>query len=108
MPLAPDTRLGPYVILAPLGAGGMGEVYRARDSRLDRDVAVKVLARDQSGDEEMLRRFKNEAQSAALQVIDLEAQQFGEEKDFVRHRESPEFIRCKQGARKDSRLKRSA
>jgi serine/threonine protein kinase len=43
MPLAPGTRLGPYEIVAPLGAGGMGEVYRARDTRLKREVAIKVL-----------------------------------------------------------------
>ncbi len=45
MPLTPGDKLGPYEILSPLGAGGMGEVYRARDSRLNRDVAIKVLPR---------------------------------------------------------------
>ena len=43
MPLAPGTKLGPYEILAPLGAGGMGEVYRARDTRLERTIAIKIL-----------------------------------------------------------------
>jgi hypothetical protein len=59
------TRLGPYEILAPLGAGGMGEVYRARDRRLDRDVAVKVLPAALAGDPDRLRRFENEARAAA-------------------------------------------
>ena len=46
MPLSPGTTLGPYEILAPIGEGGMGEVYQARDTRLDRTVAIKVLPRD--------------------------------------------------------------
>jgi Tol biopolymer transport system component len=58
------TRLGPYEILAPLGAGGMGEVYRARDARLKREVAVKVLPASFSKDPERLRRFEQEAQAA--------------------------------------------
>src|SRR5580700_475723 len=64
MPLAPETRLGPYEIVAPLGAGGMGEVYRARDTRLGRDVAIKVLPASFSNDAERLRRFEQEARAA--------------------------------------------
>ena len=65
MALAPGTRLGPYEILAPLGAGGMGEVYRARDTRLARDVAIKVLPEALSSDPERPRRFEQEAKSAS-------------------------------------------
>ena len=65
MPLAANTRLGPYEILAPLGEGGMGEVYRARDTRLGRDVAVKVLLSEVSGDEARRVRFEQEARSAS-------------------------------------------
>lgn len=61
MSLAPGTRLGPYEILAPLGAGGMGEVYRARDTRLGREVAVKVLPTDTIASEEVRQRFEKEA-----------------------------------------------
>ncbi|HET8948076.1 MAG TPA: protein kinase [Candidatus Polarisedimenticolia bacterium] len=64
MTLAPGTRLGPYEIVAPLGAGGMGEVYRAHDARLKRDVAVKVLPAALSADPERLRRLQQEAQAA--------------------------------------------
>ncbi len=65
MPLSPGTKLGPYEIVAPIGAGGMGEVYRARDSRLNRQVAVKVLPALFSSDPDRLRRFQQEAMAAA-------------------------------------------
>ncbi len=64
MALQPGMRLGPYEIIAPLGAGGMGEVYRARDERLSREVAIKVIAAAASGDPERLRRFEQEARAA--------------------------------------------
>ena len=63
MPLAPGTQLGPYEILAPLGAGGMGEVYRARDTRLDRIVAIKILPAQFSSDPVRKQRFEREAKS---------------------------------------------
>ncbi len=65
MPLSPGTRLGPYEIVASLGEGGMGEVYRARDPRLDREVAVKVLAPGLAMDRAALARFEREAMSVA-------------------------------------------
>src|SRR5262245_43328888 len=65
MPLTAGTRLGPYEIVAPLGAGGMGEVYRARDERLKREVALKVLPAAYTEDPERLRRFEQEAQAAS-------------------------------------------
>jgi len=65
MSLSPGTRLGPYEILAAIGAGGMGEVYRARDSRLDRDVAIKVLPEVVANDPDRLRRFADEARAVA-------------------------------------------
>jgi len=60
MPLGPGATLGPYEVLAPLGAGGMGEVCRARDLRLGRDVAIKLLPGDVGGDAERLSRFRRE------------------------------------------------
>ncbi|HYN20249.1 MAG TPA: serine/threonine-protein kinase, partial [Thermoanaerobaculia bacterium] len=65
MTLSPGTRLGPYEILAPLGAGGMGEVYRARDTKLGRDAAIKVLLSEVSADAERRLRFEQEARSAS-------------------------------------------
>src|SRR5262252_5753006 len=65
MPLAAGSRLGPYEILAPIGAGGMGEVYRARDARLNREVAVKVLPGHLAEDADALSRFEREAKAIA-------------------------------------------
>jgi serine/threonine-protein kinase len=65
MPLSVGDRLGPYEILAPIGAGGMGEVYRARDSRLGREVAVKVLPEHLADDSQALARFESEAKAVA-------------------------------------------
>ena len=65
MPLTPGTKLGPYEIVAPLGAGGMGEVYRARDTRLDRTVAIKILPEEFAVDPERVRRFEQESRSVA-------------------------------------------
>jgi WD40 repeat protein len=64
--LSKGTRLGPYEILSPLGAGGMGEVYRAKDPRLGRDVAIKVLPASFSQDADRLRRFEQEARAAGI------------------------------------------
>jgi Tol biopolymer transport system component len=66
MSLTPGSRLGPYEILAPLGAGGMGEVWRAKDPRLGREVAIKVLPASFSADADRLRRFEQEARAAGI------------------------------------------
>ena len=65
MPLTPGTRLGPYEITGSLGAGGMGEVYKARDTRLDRSVAIKVLPPEVSADPDRRARFEREAKTIA-------------------------------------------
>ena len=81
MALASGTKLGPYEILSALGAGGMGEVYRARDPRLGREVAIKVLPSGSAPDSERLRRFEQEARATAalnhpniLAVFDIGSQ----------------------------------
>ena len=65
MSLNPGTRLGPYEIEAPLGAGGMGEVYKARDTRLDRTVAIKVLPEHVASNPDLKQRFEREARAVA-------------------------------------------
>ena len=65
MALTTGTRLGPYEILSALGAGGMGEVYRARDTKLNRDVALKILPDAFAADPDRLARFTREAQMLA-------------------------------------------
>src|SRR5215471_10042452 len=65
MSLAAGTRLGAYEVVAPLGAGGMGEVWRARDARLAREVAVKILPQEVASDPGRLRRFEKEARAAS-------------------------------------------
>src|SRR5262245_15220305 len=65
MPLPAGSQLGPYEILAPLGAGGMGEVYRARDAQLGREVAIKTISPKLASNEERKRRFLQEARAAS-------------------------------------------
>ena len=65
MSLSTGAHLGPYEVLSRLGAGGMGEVWRARDSRLQRDVAIKVLPSELAADTGRLKRFEKEARSAS-------------------------------------------
>jgi eukaryotic-like serine/threonine-protein kinase len=65
MSQATGSKFGPYEIVAPLGAGGMGEVYRARDPRLGREVAIKILPAGSADDPERLRRFEQEARATA-------------------------------------------
>ena len=86
MSLAPGTKLGPYEIQSLLGAGGMGEVYRARDTRLQRDVAIKILPNSLATDRDRLRRFEQEARAVAalnhpnlLTVFDVGATPLTEE-----------------------------
>src|SRR5438270_4547894 len=88
MTLSSGAKLGPYDVVAPAGAGGMGEVYRAHDSRLNREVAIKVLPAAFSRDPERLRRFQQEAQAvAALNHPNILAIH-----DFGEHEGSPYIV----------------
>ena len=84
MALSPGTRIGPYEIISPLGAGGMGEVYRARDTQLDRVVAIKILPEAFAGDPDRLMRFEREAKTLATLNHPHIAQIYGIEKGTVR------------------------
>jgi eukaryotic-like serine/threonine-protein kinase len=88
MTLNPGTKLGPYEVVAPAGAGGMGEVYRARDARLNRDVAVKVLPTEFSRDPDRLHRFQQEAQA----VASLNHPNIMAIHDFGEHERSPYIV----------------
>src|SRR5215470_17763665 len=86
MPLTSGTRLGPYEVTAPLGAGGMGEVYKARDTRLGRDVAIKTLSDGFANDPDRLARFQREAQIlASLSHSNIAAIHGLEEHDGARY-----------------------
>jgi serine/threonine protein kinase len=65
MAVSAGTRLGPYAIVAPLGAGGMGEVYRARDTKLERDVAIKILPELLAAEPDRIARFEREVKTLA-------------------------------------------
>src|SRR5258708_647627 len=103
--LEPGTRVGPYEVVAPIGSGGMGEVFRARDGRLKRDVALKLLRPSAVGDADRLPRFQREAQVLASISHPAIAQIFGIE----RHGDAPvsvmEFV---DGPTLAERLKRGA
>ena len=70
--MTPGTRLGPYEVIAPLGAGGMGEVYKAKDTKLDREVAMKVMPASMAQERERLARFEREAKVQLAQVTQEE------------------------------------
>src|SRR6516225_4308339 len=85
MTIAVGTRLGPYEVLSALGSGGMGEVYRARDTKLDRDVAIKILPEALAADPDRIARFEREAKTLAALNQPHIAQIYGlEESNGVR------------------------
>ena len=99
MTLEAGTRLGPYEIVAPLGAGGMGEVYRAKDTRLGREVAIKVLPASFSADADRLRRFEQEARAAGI----LNHPNITAVYDIGQHEGAPYVVRSCSKARRCAR-----
>jgi len=83
MSLTSGSTLGSYVVLGPLGAGAMGEVWRARDTRLGREVAIKVLPDEFADDEERLKRFEREARTLASLNHPNVAQMFGVDQNYA-------------------------
>src|SRR4026209_1381083 len=92
MPLSAGTRLGPYEILSPLGAGGMGEVYRARDTKLNRDVAIKVPLAAGANGPDRVARFSREAQVLASLNHPHIAQVYGLEEAGAVHARVMELV----------------
>jgi eukaryotic-like serine/threonine-protein kinase len=85
MPLAPGTSIGPYEVLAPLGPGGTGEAYRARDAKLRREVALKILPEALAADPERRARFEREARTLAALNHPHVAQVYGFEESGATH-----------------------
>jgi len=106
MALTVGTRLGPYEILAPIGAGGMGEVYRARDTKLDRDIAIKVIPPALAQDPERLARFEREAKVLASLNHPNIAQIYGvEDRALVMELVTGETLKGPPAARYRSQLR---
>src|SRR6516225_10095957 len=105
MPLVSGTKLGPYEILAPLGAGGMGEVYRARDTRLGRAVAIKILPEQLSKDPIRKQRFEQEAKT----ISSLNHENICVLHD-IRHQNDIEFLvmECVEGETLEKRLEKGS
>jgi serine/threonine protein kinase len=96
MPLSAGVRLGPYEILAQIGAGGMGEVYRARDTKLGRQVAIKVLPESVASDPDRISRFEREAKVLASLNHPHIAALYGMEEADRRHFLVMELVRARQ------------
>ena len=96
MPLQPGTTLGPYSVTAKIGEGGMGEVYRARDTKLDRDVALKVLPQAFTDDPDRLARFEREAKVLASLNHPNIGHIYGLEEVRVRRRLSSSWLKARR------------